>query len=243
MALFALADTHLSIGEDKKMDRFGGWEKYEQRIQDNWRAIVKPEDTVVLAGDISWAMKLTDTLPDFGYLHALPGRKILMKGNHDYWWCTKTKMDNWLVQNGFDDMCILFNNAYEYGDYVICGTRGWSYDCPEDEQIVLLREVGRLEASLEAGLATGKEPLVFLHYPPVYGDYVCEEITEVLHRYNIQRCYYGHLHGMAGRKAFIGNWEGIEMRLIAADHVNFVPQLLLSDGSGGQAIADVANLL
>lgn len=229
MALFALADTHLSIGEDKKMDKFFGWENYEQRIRENWLAIVKPEDTVVLAGDISWAMKLGDTLPDFQYLHELPGQKILMKGNHDYWWTTKRKMDNWLADNGFDDMCILFNNAYEYGDYAICGTRGWSYDCPADEQTVLLREVGRLEASVKAGLETGKEPLVFLHYPPVYGDYICEEIMEVLRRYDIKQCFYGHLHGAAGRKAFIGSFQGIEMRLIAADYVKFVPQLIRGD--------------
>ena len=172
MALFAIADTHLSLDEDKKMDKFFGWENYEQRIRENWLAIVKPADTVVLAGDISWAMRLSETLADFNYLHELPGRKILMKGNHDYWWSTKKKMDNWLAQNGFDDMWILFNNSYEYGDHAICGTRGWSYDCPEDEQTVLLREVGRLEASINAGLQTGKEPIVFLHYPPVYGDYV-----------------------------------------------------------------------
>lgn len=231
MALFAMADTHLSLGEDKKMDRFFGWENYEQRIRDNWLAIVKPTDTVVLAGDISWAMKLSDTLADFNYLHELPGRKILMKGNHDYWWSTKKKMDNWLAENGFDDMSILFNNAYEYGDYAICGTRGWSYDCPEDEQTVLLREVGRLEASIKAGLETGKEPLVFLHYPPVYGDYVCEEIMDVLRRYEIKKCFYGHLHGAAGRKAFVGSYKGIEMRLIAADYVKFFPQLIIGSTS------------
>lgn len=229
MALFAMADTHLSIGEDKKMDKFYGWENYEQRIREHWLAIVKPEDTVVIAGDVSWAMKLTDTTADFAFLHALPGRKILMKGNHDYWWSTKKKMDDWLMSSGFDDMAILFNNAYPYGDYAICGTRGWSYDCPADEQNVLLREVGRLKASIEAGLALGKEPLVFLHYPPVYGDYVCEEIMEVLREYGIRKCFYGHLHGAARRKAFIGNADGVEMRLIAADYVNFTPQLILPD--------------
>lgn len=229
MALFAIADLHLSIGENKKMDKFSGWEQYEQRIHDNWQAIVKPEDTVVIAGDISWAMKLSDTLPDFTFLHELPGRKLLMKGNHDYWWTTKKKMDDWLAANGLDDMSILFNNAFPYGDYAICGTRGWSYDCPADEQTVLLREVGRLEASIEAGLALGREPLVFLHYPPIYGDYVCEEIMEVLRRYEIRRCWYGHLHGMAGRKAFIGDADGIGMKLIAADYVKFVPQLIVAD--------------
>ena len=137
MALFAIADLHLSIGENKKMDKFRGWEGYEQRLREHWLSIVKPTDTVVIAGDISWAMKLEGTLADFSFLHELPGKKILMKGNHDYWWSTKKKMDDWLCSNGFEDMSILFNNAFPYGEYAICGTRGWSYDCPADEQTVL----------------------------------------------------------------------------------------------------------
>lgn len=227
MALFAIADTHLSIGEDKKMDKFFGWSNYEQRLCCNWNSIVKDEDTVVVAGDISWAMKLTDTLADFEFLHELPGKKILLKGNHDYWWSTKKKMDSWLLANNFYEMSILFNNAYEYGNYAICGTRGWSYDCPVSEQTVLLREVGRLEASINAGLSMEKEPLVFLHYPPIYGDYVCDEIMDVLKRYNIKKCWYGHLHGAARNKAVTGNVDGIEMKLISADHVGFFPQLII----------------
>ena len=115
MALYAIADLHLSIGENKKMDKFSGWEDYERRIRENWHSIVKPEDTVIIAGDICWAMKLTDTVADFTFLHELPGKKLLMKGNHDYWWSTKKKMDDWLLLNGFDDMSILFNNAFAYG--------------------------------------------------------------------------------------------------------------------------------
>ncbi len=229
MALFAIADLHLSIGENKKMDKFRGWEGYEERLTASWNAIVKPTDTVVIAGDISWAMKLTDTLADFTFLHGLPGRKLLMKGNHDYWWCTKKKMDDWLASNGFDDMSILFNNAFACGNYAVCGTRGWSYDCPENEQNVLLREVGRLETSIRTGIDMGLEPLVFLHYPPVYGDYVCGEIMEVLRRYGIKKCLYGHLHGAARGKAVTGDYEGIQMRLISADHVGFIPQLILPD--------------
>ena len=231
MALFAIADLHLSIGENKKMDKFRGWENYEQRLREHWLSIVKPNDTVVIAGDISWAMKLEDTLDDFTFLHALPGKKLLMKGNHDYWWCTKKKMDDWLVKCGFDDMAILFNNAFPYGRYAICGTRGWSYDCPVNEENVLLREVGRLEASIRAGLEMGLEPLVFLHYPPVYADYVCEEIMDVLRKYEIKSCRYGHLHGMARSGAASGDYEGSQMRLISADRVGFVPQLILPDAS------------
>ena len=229
MALFAIADLHLSIGEDKKMDKFRGGEGYEERLKKHWLSIVKPTDTVVLAGDISWAMKLEHTLADFAFLHELPGKKLLMKGNHDYWWCTKKKMDDWLAANCFDDMSILFNNAFPYGEYGICGTRGWSYDCPADERNVLLREVGRLEASIRAGLDMGLEPLVFLHYPPVYGDYVCEEIMEILQKYGVRKCLYGHLHGTARAKAITGDYNGIHMRLISADHVGFVPQLVLPD--------------
>lgn len=231
MALFAIADLHLSIGEDKKMDKFRGWEDYENRLREHWTAIVKPEDTVVIAGDISWAMKLIDAFADFSFLHRLPGKKLLLKGNHDYWWCTKKKMDEWLVSSGFDDMSILFNNAFPYGKYAVCGTRGWSYDCPADERNVLLREVGRLEASINAGIELGLEPLVFLHYPPVYGDYVCDEIMDVLKKFNIKYCLYGHLHGASREKAITGNYEGIKMRLISADHVRFVPQLILPDCS------------
>ena len=229
MRLFAIADLHLSLGEDKKMDKFRGWEDYERRISEQWKKLVGPEDTVVIAGDVCWAMKLTDTLADFTFLHTLPGKKILMKGNHDYWWTTKKKMEDWLFQCGFDDMSILFNNAFPFGGYAVCGTRGWSYDCPENERNVLLREVGRLEASISAGIAMGLEPLVFLHYPPVYGDYVCEEIMDVLRGHDVRKCWYGHLHGAARNKAFTGDYAGISMKLIAADHVRFVPQLILSD--------------
>ena len=228
MALFAIADLHLSIGEDKKMDKFYGWYDYERRIRENWLSIVKPEDTVVIAGDVCWAMKLNETLADFSFIHALPGKKIIIKGNHDYWWSTKKKMDDWLASCGFDDMSILFNNAFPYGEFAICGTRGWSYDCPESERNVLLREVGRLETSIRAGLEMGLEPLVFLHYPPVYSDYVCDEIMDVLIRYGIKRCWYGHLHGAARGKAFTGKYEGISMKLISADSVGFFPQLILS---------------
>ena len=106
------------------MDKFRGWEDYERRISENWKKLVSPEDTVIIAGDVCWAMKLTDTLADFTFLHSLPGKKILMKGNHDYWWTTKKKMDDWLAACGFDDMSILFNNAFPFGGYAVCGTRG-----------------------------------------------------------------------------------------------------------------------
>ncbi len=226
MALFATADLHLSLGADKPMDIFSGWQNYLQKIENNWRALIKEEDTVVIAGDISWAMKLTSTAEDFAFLHSLPGKKIILKGNHDYWWETRRKMEGFIEQSGFSSLSILFNNCFAYGDYAICGSRGWSYDCPQSEQLVLLRECGRLQTSLEAAKAEGLTPIVFLHYPPVYGDYRCDEIMEVLHRFDVPRCYYGHLHGHSHQRAVIGCYEGIEMRLIAADFCSFAPVLV-----------------
>lgn len=226
MALFATADLHLSFGTDKPMDIFNGWQDYTRKIEKNWRSLVSDDDTVVIAGDISWAMHLENIYNDFAFLESLPGKKIIGKGNHDYWWETKTKMDKYIERSGFSSLSILFNNAYACGELAVCGTRGWSYDCPQSEQLVLLRECGRLSASIEAGLKFGLEPVVFLHYPPVYGDYRCDEIMEVLHKYEIKRCYYGHLHGSAHRMAVTGNYEGIEMKLIASDFCSFSPVLV-----------------
>ena len=226
MALFAIGDTHLSLGEAKPMDVFRGWQDYTERLEKSWRAIVNEDDTVVIAGDVSWAMKLENTEKDFAFLHSLPGRKLIMKGNHDYWWTTKTKMDRYIEQMGFDSLQILFNNAYECGEVAVCGTRGWSYDCPVSEQTVLLRECGRLRMSLDAARQTGRKPVVFLHYPPLYGDYRCDEIMEVLHEYEVERCLYGHLHGASHKRAVQGECEGIEMKLIAGDYLDFVPYLV-----------------
>ena len=150
MSLFAIADLHLSLGEDKPMDVFSGWNDYVQRLEENWRRLVTEDDTVVIAGDISWAMKLEETLTDFRFIDSLPGKKLLLKGNHDYWWSTKRKTDMFLQEHHLDSMQILFNNAYRVGDYAVCGTRGWflENDTPEDVK-VLNREVGRLRFSLE----------------------------------------------------------------------------------------------
>lgn len=226
MALFALGDTHLSLGTNKPMDKFQGWQNYLERLEKNWRAVVSDGDTVVLCGDISWAMKLEDTKEDFAFLDGLPGRKIIIKGNHDYWWMTKKKMDTYLEEQGFSTLSILFNNCFTYGDKVLCGTRGWSYDCPASEQLVLLREAGRLRMSLTEGMKTGLEPVVFLHYPPLYSDYRCDEIMEVLHEFGVKHCVYGHLHGASHHKASVGVFEGISMRLVAADYCDFMPVLL-----------------
>ncbi len=226
MALFATADLHLSLGTDKPMDIFRGWQNYTARIEEQWRSIVSEEDTVVIAGDISWAMKLENVTEDMKFIEALPGRKILGKGNHDYWWNTMRKMEGFLQKEEFSSISILFNNSFEYNEYAVCGSRGWSYDCPQSEQTVLLRECGRLRTSLESARSRGLEPIVFLHYPPVYGDYRCDEIMEVLHEYGVARCFYGHLHGASHRRAFNGDCEGIQMRLISTDFCDFTPVLV-----------------
>ena len=174
MALYVIADLHLSLGADKPMDVFPGWKDYVQRLEKNWTALVKPEDTVVVAGDISWAMRLEDAAADFAFLNGLPGEKLLLKGNHDYWWSTRSKIDAFFQEQGFSTLRILHNCAYRVGDVAVCGTRGWLYnsETAEDKKIVA-REAGRLLASLAEGEKLGGEPMVFLHYPPVYDSMEC----------------------------------------------------------------------
>lgn len=228
MSLFAIADLHLSLGTDKPMDVFKGWNNYIERIEANWNKLVKPEDTVVIAGDISWSMKLENCYDDFSFLHSLPGTKIILKGNHDYWWATKKKIDEFLQINKFDSIKVLFNNAYAVENYAICGSRGWFIECDADEDIkVLNREVGRISTSICEAKKFDLEPIVFLHYPPVYGGTECSEIVSVLEKNNIKKCYYGHLHGTSAVKyALNGKYNGIEYRLIACDFVNFTPVLI-----------------
>lgn len=228
MSLFAIADLHLSLGTDKPMDIFRGWDGYEKRLEENWRKLITHNDTVVIPGDISWAMKLSDTFEDFRFINGLPGRKLFLKGNHDYWWDTRRKMEMYLKENGFDTIEIVFNSAYAADGYAVCGTRGWFYDAETDsDKKVLNREVGRLRTSLDEALKTGLEPVVFLHYPPVFGNQRCDDILSVLKEYGIKKCYYGHLHGTnAARKAVTGDFEGIKFRLISSDYLKFMPELV-----------------
>jgi hypothetical protein len=190
--------------------------------------VVKPEDTVVIPGDISWALTLEQAKPDFAFIQDLPGRKIISRGNHDYWFNTKSKTEKALQEWGFDSIHILFNNCYTFGDYCLCGTRGWVNETggAEDKR-VLNREAGRLRLSLEAGVQTGKEIIVFLHYPPIYGSSECYEILDVLHEFKVKTCFYGHLHGSSRRYAIGGVQDGIYYELISSDHLGFMPQPLL----------------
>lgn len=225
MSLYAIADLHLSLNGEKPMDVFRGWQNYVQRLEDNWTRVVGEQDTVLIAGDISWAMKLEDAVLDFRFLHRLPGNKILLKGNHDYWWSTRNKIDHFLEEQGFSDMRVLHNCAYLVEGKALCGTRGWLYnsETAEDKKIVA-REAGRLRMSLEDAKKCGGEPVVFLHYPPVYDDMACTEILEILVKEGIRHCYFGHIHGQyAAQKALVGEYEGVKMHLISADHLQFYP--------------------
>lgn len=229
MSVYAIADLHLSFGTNKPMDIFNGWANYTQRIEQNWNKLVEPKDTVVIAGDISWAMNIKETFADFSYINRLPGKKLIVKGNHDYWWTTKSKMDKYLSENGFDTISILHNNFYVADGIALCGSRGWFYDAETDaDMLILKREAGRLRMSIEPALKAGYDPIVFLHYPPIYNDTECREITDILHEYNIKKCFYGHIHGgNAAKKAFNGVKDGISYRLIACDYLRFMPLSVL----------------
>ena len=188
MSVFAIADLHLSFGTDKPMDVFSGWTNYTERLQNNWQRLVSPEDTVVIAGDISWAMKLSETEADFSFIDRLNGKKIIIKGNHDYWWTTKSKMEKYIAEKGFSTLSILHNNYYVREGLALCGSRGWFYDAETDaDMLILKREAGRLRMSIEPAVKDGYDPIVFLHYPPIYNDMECDEILSVLREYNIKK--------------------------------------------------------
>ncbi len=228
MAVYTIADLHLSLDGKKPMDVFPGWNDYVSRLTKNWNALVTPQDTVVIAGDISWAMKLEDADLDFAYLNRLPGKKLLLKGNHDYWWSTRKKIETYLTDRGFSTLSIVHNSAVPVGEIAVCGTRGWLYNAetPEDQKIVN-REVGRLTTSLREAESLGLRPVVFLHYPPLYDDQRCEEILNVLKEWNIRDCYFGHIHGsQAAKRAVVGEYSGIKMHLISCDTVQFTPVLV-----------------
>lgn len=225
MALYAIGDLHLSLGSNKPMDVFGGrWEGYVDKLRAGF-SVVRPEDTTVLLGDLSWALSLEEATQDFAFLNAIPGRKIILKGNHDYWWSTATKFYRFCEANGFSQMFILNNNCYEYGDVALCGTRGWFFE--EDAAVgshndkVFRRELIRLETSLKA--AGEREKFCFLHYPPRYRGYECPEILALLAQYGVSLCCYGHLHGDSHKLAIQGSRAGTEFRLCAADFVHFQP--------------------
>ena len=224
LALFAIADLHLALSVNKPMDIFGGWDNYMERLQENWQKNIKPEDTVVIAGDISWIMKLSEGKKDFEFINNLNGRKIILKGNHDYWWTSLTKIRNFFNENGFDSIELLHMNHYKYENIGICGTRGWVNEPNQTaEKKVLDREAMRLEQSILSALKENLQPIVFLHYPPIYLASRTAEIMEVLHKYDIKNVFYGHLHGGCIKNAKKGLYEGINFQLISGDYLQFNP--------------------
>lgn len=226
MSLFAIADTHLSFGTDKPMDTFEGWQDYTQKLEKNWNKVVAENDDVIIAGDISWAMNFDELIADFQFLERLNGNKIILKGNHDYWWNTVSKMNKFLLENGFKTIKFLYNNSYECGGFSICGTRGWMLENDDEEnERILLREIGRLKRSLDS--AVNDEKIVFLHYPPVSQNSACNPIVDVLKEYGIKKCFFGHLHGEAAKYVIEGNINGIDYRLISCDRLKFTPYLIL----------------
>lgn len=219
-----IADLHLPMGAGKPMDIFEGWDNYVGRLEENWRRTVGEEDTVVIPGDISWAAGLEQSLADFRFIEALPGKKIIGKGNHDHWWNTVSKLNRFFGENDIRSISILHNNHYRYGDIGICGTRGWINDASEPADAkVLAREAGRLETSVRSALSEGLSPVVFLHYPPVYGNECNYDILDVLYKYGVKQCFYGHIHGSGHRLAVNGERDGIDFRLISSDYIQFLP--------------------
>ena len=224
MALYAIGDLHLCLGAPKPMDIFGGaWVGYMDKLKDGV-SVIREEDTTVLLGDLSWALDLQEAQADFSWVNEIPGRKIILKGNHDYWWSTVAKFNKFCQENGFTNQCILNNNHFEYDGFAICGTRGWFFEeerSGEHDEKVFRRELMRLEASLKS--AGDLPKIVFLHYPPRYKGYTCEPILELLSRYEVRSCYYGHLHGASHGLAMEGAWDGISYKLVSADKLNFKP--------------------
>ena len=229
MSIFVIGDLHLSFNNPKPMDIFGdNWSDHEEKIRSNWIENVKEDDLVILPGDFSWETYLYDTKLDFEFLNSLPGKKLLLKGNHDYWWTTVTSMRAFLRESNFTDIYFLYNNSYEFEDKIICGTRGWSIIDEEADKKLINRELIRLEISLKDGIdkyGNDKEIIVFMHYPPITKAKIISEqeaeFVELMKKYNVKRCFYGHLHGASIADAIEGEIEGIEFKLVSADGLDF----------------------
>lgn len=228
MGLYAISDLHLALSMDKPMDVFGEhWYKHHEKIKTNWLSKVTDEDTVLIAGDISWSMKMEEGLKELEWIHNLPGRKILIKGNHDYWWQSISKLNKL-----YDDMNFIQNNYYSYNEYAICGTRGWV--CPGGENFtshdekIYNRELIRLKLSLDSAVKAGYDKfIVMLHYPPTNEKFVETDFIKIFKDYNVEKVIYGHLHGPALHRVFIGKIDGIEYILTSADYIKFDPIKIL----------------
>lgn len=223
MSVFAIGDLHLPLGIDKPMDVFGyRWNNYVEKIFDNWNNTVSEEDVVLLCGDISWATYLEEARRDFEFIDKLPGTKIIVKGNHDYWWSTLSKLNKFIEQNSFKNIFFLQNNSFEYRNISICGTRGWKTpfdkDFSADDAAIYERELIRLRLSLEDGIKKNNEIIVMMHYPPDVG------FTDILDEYNVKHCVYGHLHGESAWKTATINTK---QSLVSSDYLQFKPYKII----------------
>ncbi len=231
MSLFVIGDLHLALNEDKPMNIFGdNWLNHDEKIKKDWESKVTEKDTVILVGDFSWSMHLKDTIKDFEFLNSLPGKKILLKGNHDLWWTTVTNMKNFLKENNFQNIDFLHNNSFLIENKIITGTRGWTLNTedPENSKKIIKRECMRLKMSIEQGIklyGEDKEIIVFMHYPPITNINVSKNETtdfiKIMMDYNIKRCFYGHLHGNSIKDAVEQNINGIELKLVSSDGLDF----------------------
>lgn len=240
MSVFVIADLHLdTVTNEKSMEIFGNkWQGYLQKIKNNWTRLITENDTVIIPGDISWALSSEDCIEDLKWIDSLPGKKIIMKGNHDFWWSTVSKLKRLFSENNINSIDILYNNALEIENYIIAGSRGWFVDksvqpvksVNTDHQKIINRELIRLKLSLDAAKSiqeqTKKEIIAFFHFPPIWRDFECTEILNTLKQYNISRCYFGHIHGCYAQSSLF-TWNDIEFRVISADFIDFVPQIIV----------------
>ena len=231
MAIFAISDLHLPLSCDKPMDIFGDkWDNYIVRMKKNWNSTVTDRDTVIVPGDISWTTYIDDAAEDFEYIHSLNGKKLLLKGNHDYWWTTQSKMNKFLESNGFDSIEILQNTAYRVGDTAVCGTRGWTIptsSSSDEDKKIYEREKQRLILSLECAKSlNAKNIVVAMHYPPIDKDSESSDFIEIMVQYGVSRCVFGHLHAAAHKSAPVGTFSGIRLNLVSCDYLSFVPYLI-----------------
>ncbi len=233
MSVYVISDLHLSTNADKSMEVFGPrWQNYTERLERNWRALIEPDDHVIVPGDISWGLSLEDAIPDLQFLDSLPGQKIIGKGNHDYWWQTLTKINKAFDVYGIKSIKILYNNSMVVENMIVCGTRGW-YNGDKsvapndtDNQKIVNREAIRLRLSLQSAVKLQEENgfpiVVFLHFPPVWGGFICREIMDVLHEFEIKRCFFGHIHGnYEAVRDF--SFEDVSFTLVSSDYLGFTP--------------------
>lgn len=240
MSLYSIADLHLSGSVDKPMDIFGHrWQSYTEKIEKRWRAIVSDDDTVIIPGDISWAMTLDEALEDLKFIDSLPGKKYLGKGNHDFWWSTLTKMNAFLEEHNIKSIGFLYNNSIETEDYIVAGSRGWYVEeklqntlNDTDYEKIVAREDQRLRISLSEAKklsdTSGKKILVYMHFPPVFKSFICDTLVNTLKEYGITNCYYGHIHGTYNIPR-TRVYDGISFTIISADYLDFIPMITLPD--------------